>query len=668
MKHIAATASAAILILSLLVASAASAFAQGDPPGFEPISIYSLDNGTVADSVPDASKKTPDGQVFGNPQTTADRFGNPNGAMLFDGKDDYIQTNEDSNIKPLTFSLWFRADDIAGEHSLVDSDEAGKYGHSLIIGYDDPNNKNDTPGDGSLDVQYHNGFWDTGRKIQPGTWYHAFVTYSDTMQLYLGTETEPMQLVAEQPYPTNSGFDGSKFRFGRHNAGDPQWFKGAIDDVRFYDKALPKEVIVQPPTATPPTPTVPPAPTPGVPLIDKCVNIPVNSLGDVHIKTPDLLAYDFQESGDFVLTRSTSGDVMAQTRQEPWPQKPKVTINTAAALSLGGDTLEFYMKPQFTFLINGTPTDLPASNLDLPGGGRILPCKEKGRFVIAWPDGNTAARVIVDGTRSFDIGVARLNGTLTYEGLIGNLDKDPKNDVRVRGEAAPLTVTFPSKTMPVAASEFKRFGDSWRVAAGESLFSKPIAANAPNAASESHMFFAMSVSSPARQDTDEQLSLEDLEPQAIQQAVQACKEVEIDAGFALYTCTYDVAATGDESFAQSAAVVSEDIKAEPAAAGLLAPPAMLEPETVIAAVAAEATAAATEAPTAAAEPTAAPATAVAQAATVAPPAQATAAPAAAPEPAAEPAPSAGLLANPLLLLVIGVVVVAIAAFALLRRR
>lgn len=663
MKRIVAAFSSGFLLLNFVLMSASSAFAQGDPPGFEPISIYSLDNGKVDDSVPDASKKTPDGQANGNPQTTADRFGNPNGAMLFDGVDDYIQTNEDSNIKPLTFSLWFRADDISGEHSLVDSDESGKYGHSLIIGYDDPNNQNDIARDGSLDVQYHNGFWDTGRKIEPGKWYHAFVTYGDTMQLYLGTENEPMKLIAEQPYPTASGFDGSKFRFGRHNAGDPQWFKGAIDDVRFYDKALPKEVIEQIPVATP---------TPSAPLIDKCVNIPVNSFGDVHIKTPDLLAYDFQESGEFILTRSTSGNVVVQARQEVSPTNRNVTINTAAAILVGRDKLEFYMKPQFSFLVNGAPTALPASNLDLPGGGRIIPCKENGRFVIAWPDGNTAARVIVDGTRSLDIGVTRLNGTLTYEGLIGNLDKDLKNDVQIRGETTPLPLAFTKDHKPVAAADFKKFGDSWRVAAGESLFSKPIAMNESDTANESHMFFAMSLSSPASQAEGDQLTLNDLEPQAIQKAVEVCKEVAVDGGFALYTCTYDVAATGDESFAQSSAVVNEDIKAEPAAADLLAPPAMLEPETVIAAAVAEATAApAAEAPTAeapAAEATEVPATAVAQAATAAPPAEATAAPAAPATVNEAPASTSGLFSNPLVLLVIGVVVVALAAFALMRRR
>lgn len=666
MKRIVAALASGFLLLNFFLMSASPAFAQGDPPGFEPISIYSLDNGKVDDSVPDASKKTADGQAFGNPQTTADRFGNPNGAMLFDGKDDYIQTSENSNIKPLTFSVWFRADDISNEHSIVDSDKSGAYGHSLIIGYDDPNNQNDTPRDGSLDVQYHNGFWDTGRKIETGKWYHAFVTYGDTMKLYLGTETGPMELVAEQPYPTNSGFDGDLFRFGRHNAGDPQWFKGAMDDIRFYDKALPKEVIEQVSVATP---------TPSVSLIEKCVTIPTNSWGDVHINTPDSLIYDFQEVGDFVLTQSNPAGVVVQSRQSPWPNRP-VTGNTAAAMKVGNDTLEFYVKPQRGFYVNGTLTDLPSSNLQLPGGGRVIPCDGgKSDFQIAWPDGNTAARVVLHEKSHMDIGVKRLGGTLTYEGLIGNLDGNAKNDVQVRGEALPLTVAFTKDNKAVVTGEFKRFGDSWRVPAAELLFSKPVAMNST---SGSDALFSVNFSALARQDSDTQLTLDDLDPGAVKEAVEVCKEVAVDGGFVLYSCTYDVAATGDEIFAESAATVSKDMKADPAAAEPLAPPAMLEPEPVIAAVVAqataeatveatvEATAEATEASTA--EPTTIPATAVAQAATEAPPAQATAVPVATATVNQAPASSGGLFSNPLLLLIIGVVVVAIAGFALMRRR
>ncbi|KAA3657224.1 MAG: hypothetical protein DWQ04_28740, partial [Chloroflexi bacterium] len=172
---------------------------QGVFAGFAPVSIYSLDNGSIEDSISDTALKTTTGTSHGGPTPTADRFGNENGALLFDGVDDYIETNEGSNKKPLTFSVWFRADDIAGEHSIVDSDVSGGYGHSLIIGYDDPAKTDDTPKDGSLDVQYHNGFWDTNVTIEPGKWYQAFVTYGDEMRLYLGAQGQPMTLVAQQP-------------------------------------------------------------------------------------------------------------------------------------------------------------------------------------------------------------------------------------------------------------------------------------------------------------------------------------------------------------------------------------------------------------------------------------------------------------------------------------
>ena len=224
----------ALLTVSLFASGLLAAGAAAQPTGFEPVSIYPLDNGQANDQL----NHTQAGQINGA-VPTADRYGVPNGALLFDGVDDFVQTNEDSNFKPLTFSVWFRADDISREHSIVDSDVGGKYGHSLIIGYDDPGNRDDTPRDGSLDVQYHNGFWDTGRRITPGQWYHAFVTYGDEMKLYLDGA-----LVARQPY-TGSQFDGSTFRFGRHNEGDPQWFKGAIDDVRFYNQELSAEVIEQ---------------------------------------------------------------------------------------------------------------------------------------------------------------------------------------------------------------------------------------------------------------------------------------------------------------------------------------------------------------------------------------------------------------------------------------
>lgn len=251
MKQIVSVLATGVLLLTSLFMASPSALAQGAPSDARPISIYSLDNRSTEDSVPNPDLKTPAGTLHGDPQPTEDRFGNVGGALLFDGVDDWVETNEGSNTLPLTFSVWFRADDIADEHSIVDSDQAGAYGHSLLIGYDDPASVNDTPRDGSLDVQYHNGFWDTGLQIQPGVWYQAFVTYGDEMRLYLGTQDVSMQLIAQQTYVPQGDLDGTNFRFGRHNEFDAQWFKGAIDDIRFYDRELtPEEIdeVTAPPT------------------------------------------------------------------------------------------------------------------------------------------------------------------------------------------------------------------------------------------------------------------------------------------------------------------------------------------------------------------------------------------------------------------------------------
>jgi hypothetical protein len=186
-----------------------------------------LDEGLIAyypfnGNANDESGNANDGTVFGATLTT-DRQSNMDSAYYFGG-DDYIQTPVNSNIKPLSFSVWFRAENVSGERSIVDSDVSGNYGHSLIIGYE--------TSDSDLDVQYHNGYMDSGYLVQTDRWYHAVVNYSDKIQLYIDG-----QLVDEQAYPTNT-FDGSNFRFGRHNALDPQWFVGKIDDIRFYDRTL----------------------------------------------------------------------------------------------------------------------------------------------------------------------------------------------------------------------------------------------------------------------------------------------------------------------------------------------------------------------------------------------------------------------------------------------
>jgi hypothetical protein len=202
---------------------------DGTPDGcdidFGMLAYYPF-NGNADDESGNGNHGTVNGAVL-----TTDRFFVNSSAYHFDGVNDFIQTPLDSNSLPFSFSVWFKPDSVSGERSIVDSDSFGQSGHSLILGYWD--------GDGDIDVQYHDSYIDTGYPVNTGQWYHAVVNISNTIQVYINGV-----LIIEQPY-TPASLDGSTFRFGRHNASDPQWFAGDIDDIRFYGRVLPESAITE---------------------------------------------------------------------------------------------------------------------------------------------------------------------------------------------------------------------------------------------------------------------------------------------------------------------------------------------------------------------------------------------------------------------------------------
>lgn len=192
------------------------------------LASYTFDDGTTLDQSGNGNHATNFGATL-----TTDRFGNSNQAYLFNGSSNYMQTPVNGNLYPVSFSVWFRADSSSGgEQSIVDSDVAGRFGQSLIIDY-----ALSPPSTGNLDVQFHNGASDTGAEgnVTVGRWHHAVVNFSTNIEVYLDND-----LIFTQAY-SPAALDGSNFRLGRHNAGDPQFFQGAIDDVRFYDMVLTAE-------------------------------------------------------------------------------------------------------------------------------------------------------------------------------------------------------------------------------------------------------------------------------------------------------------------------------------------------------------------------------------------------------------------------------------------
>lgn len=208
---------------------------------------------------------------------------------------------------------------------------------------------------------------------------------------------------------------------------------------------------------------LPPAPK----AIVKKLPIKKATHGEVHISTPDGLRYDYQGTGEYISLISDDKQSMVQARQEEWPDNPKLSINTAAAILAEGHTFEFYLKPSFKWYVDGKEQAVPGEkNTQTLSGGTTLDVTPEGNglfdFVVMWGDGSLGARVHLRENASLDIGAARFSNAHTYAGVFGNLDKDPKNDLALRsGETL---------TVPADIDGINKFQDSWRLLPGESLF------------------------------------------------------------------------------------------------------------------------------------------------------------------------------------------------------
>ena len=161
------------------------------------------------------------------PVLTEDRFGNPNGAYLFDGIDDYIHVP--LNINPsqhpqLTITAWAKANDATPIRQVVSHDDGG-YDRTLGI---------DHRGGG----EGWSAFSGTGtvlgfQPVELGEWTFLAVTYdqiNSTVKLYVNDT-----LLFEEIGSMGEGHDF--LRIGS-NPNFVEFFDGAIDDVKIYNRVL----------------------------------------------------------------------------------------------------------------------------------------------------------------------------------------------------------------------------------------------------------------------------------------------------------------------------------------------------------------------------------------------------------------------------------------------
>ena len=222
------------------------------------------------------------------------------------------------------------------------------------------------------------------------------------------------------------------------------------------------------------------------PVKSDCGTLSARTYGDPHIVTFDGARYSFQTVGEFVLTRSNSG-MEIQTRQKP--EKEDFSLNTAIAMSVGGDRVGIYAS-DYPDINSSTPIRVngQAVMIDyggkyfLPNGG-IIRKTGSSDYRVDWPSGEsiTAEIKTSSGMRfiNVNINVSKCGG---YNGLLGNANGNQGDDMGALNDQASIRIpiggdVFTGSSRKVEQSRLaylaNEMGDRFRVTPSTSLFDYP---------------------------------------------------------------------------------------------------------------------------------------------------------------------------------------------------
>jgi hypothetical protein len=218
-----------------------------------PAPIDSLKLGLIAyypfnSSTADSSGLGNNGTAY-NLQLVPDRFGNPNAAYHFNGVSSYIQVKDNAALRlnntDFTFNVWAKIDTYSSSYGSVILGKRGPgdangwlYG---IHGYALPNN-GATVGQTTFQVSGGNDPFAGGVKtINTNTWYMLTTTYSVKKQQISFYVNGVLDNTINN-IPTPIATANSDMFIGSDNpvvgGASAYYFKGSLDDIRIYSRAL----------------------------------------------------------------------------------------------------------------------------------------------------------------------------------------------------------------------------------------------------------------------------------------------------------------------------------------------------------------------------------------------------------------------------------------------
>lgn len=228
------------------------------PPVYSEVSQFTTQIDTVAQdliasvsftdqSLQDVSGNNNNAILVNNPTFTADRKGRASSAIMLDGTGSYFYMAENSTLNPtaISISIWIKPVTVTRRMQIYNksrfSDGSAEMYSSLIkpsegiagnftINTDIKQNSNCQPGVG----------WQTfpiDAKFSLNSWHHVVLTYSGrSARMYfdgtLLTTTDNL------PASTIDQCPGGNLKFGAQSQQLPDYFYGAIDDIRIYKRAI----------------------------------------------------------------------------------------------------------------------------------------------------------------------------------------------------------------------------------------------------------------------------------------------------------------------------------------------------------------------------------------------------------------------------------------------
>ncbi|HLK27670.1 MAG TPA: LamG-like jellyroll fold domain-containing protein [Puia sp.] len=212
-------------------------------------SQVNLDSGLVAyypfnGNANDASGHNLNGNLLNGVQLTTDKYGNANSAYHFDGVDDFIQIPDNPSFNPttgLTIALYFNPEQNGTQTLIGKIDYTGGVGTQFQVAMDFPLYPGvlfgvNPPSNDCAGVPLNGAYVNTTSPIGINQWYCVVATFDNGIQkIYLNGTL--IQTTTASFNNLNQCLNAG-IQIGSWWQGDPQRFKGKIDEVRIYGRAI----------------------------------------------------------------------------------------------------------------------------------------------------------------------------------------------------------------------------------------------------------------------------------------------------------------------------------------------------------------------------------------------------------------------------------------------